>query len=420
MAQLIINGGRKLKGIWRPSGNKNEALPLIAASLLFRKGLTLTNVPDIEDTRVMLDIARSLGVRVRRNNGSIRFSSPKKPMRELSLELSSRVRGSVLFIAPLLINGTVNIPATGGDRIGIRPIDTHLEMFKAFGAKVSGSSITLKKKELYRRSPVLIWLSEPSVTATENALMLASARPFKTIIKNAACEPHIIGLGRALEQAGVTVTGLGTNLIEMTGTRIFKRVSHRVSEDFMEAGSALVMSAVSGGAVKVAIEDPAEYQLIFNTFRKFGKKVVRSGELYSVVDGPKTKDGIRTLNDDPWPNFPSDLMSVMIVLASQCSGQFLFHEKMFESRLYFTDQLNMLGAQVVLCDPHRVLVTGPSRLHGTTLVSPDIRAGMALVIAALIARGQSVINNSQQLDRGYEGIMKKLKAVRARAVLQVQ
>lgn len=414
MAQLIINGGQKLKGVWRSSGNKNEALPLIAASLLFKKGLTLKNIPDIEDTRVMLDIARALGMVVRQDKVGLFFLPTPTLGRMLPQDLASKVRGSLLFVAPLLvIHGEVKIPMTGGDQIGLRPIDTHLEMLKKFGAKISASKIKLNKKDFYQTKPILIWLAEPSVTATENAMMLAAARPFKTIIKNAACEPHVVGLGLAFEKAGVNIKGLGTNLIEITGVRVFKKVVHRISEDFMEIGSALVISAVSKGAVKVAIEDPDSHQLIFTTFEKFGKKVTRSGKYFRVVNAPRHDKGVQVINDNPWPNFPSDLMSVMIVLASQCLGQFLFHEKMFESRLYFTDQLKALGVQLVPCDPHRVLVIGPCPLRGTTLVSPDIRAGIALVIASLIARGKSVINNSQQLDRGYENIEMKLKAIGA-------
>jgi len=417
MAQLIINGGQKLKGVWRSSGNKNEALPLIAASLLFKKGLTLKNIPDIEDTRVMLDIARVLGMAVRRDKAGLFFLPTPTLGRMLPQELASKVRGSLLFVAPLLaIHGEVKIPMTGGDQIGLRPIDTHLEMLKKFGAKVSANKIKLNKKDFHQAKPILIWLSEPSVTATENAIMLAAARPFKTIIKNAACEPHVVGLGLAFEKAGVNIKGLGTNLVEITGVRVFKKVVHRISEDFMEIGSALVVSAVSKGAVKVVIEDPDAHQLIFSTFEKFGKKIMRSGKYFKVVGIPWHNRGVQVINDNPWPNFPSDLMSVMIVLASQCSGQFLFHEKMFESRLYFTDQLKALGVQLVPCDPHRVLVIGPCNLRGTTLVSPDIRAGIALVIASLIARGKSVINNSQQLDRGYENIEAKLKAIGADVV----
>jgi UDP-N-acetylglucosamine 1-carboxyvinyltransferase len=413
MSQLIINGGKKLKGIWRPSGNKNEALPLIAASLLFRQGLFLKNVPDLEDVRVMMDIAKALGVKIINKKEGLQFVPSEIITHEIPANLSSKVRGSLLFIAPLLASGYTNIPAIGGDRIGARTIETHLEVFKSFGSKISGSKIILNKKEFFRKRPIYMWLSEPSVTATENAMILAAARPGKTIIKNCACEPHIVGLGSALIKAGAKIKGLGVNILEINGVAKFRKVSHVVGEDFMEAGSALVLSAVCGGRIKVKIADEGMYNLIFDAFKKFGKKVVKVGGYFSVVDGPEPNNGISILSDNPWPSFPSDLMSVMIVLATQCRGQFLFHEKMFESRLYFVDQLKALGAKLVVCDPHRVLVVGPSRLRGANLLSPDIRAGMALLIATLVSRGQSVINNSQQLDRGYENIVSKLKAIGA-------
>lgn len=415
MSRLIINGGKKLKGLWRPSGNKNEALPLLAASLLFKKGLTLVNVPEIEDVKVMLAITRSLGVKIKGGKNIFSFAQSKKLGSALPSELSSRIRTSLLFLAPLLaLQGKVAIPRSGGDKIGARKIDAHLEAFLAFGAKISANEIVLPAEIYHKQSPILVWLPEPSVTATENALILATARSAKTIIKNAACEPHVVGLGQALQKAGAQITGLGTNLIGVIGTKNFKPTRHKISEDYMEAGSALVISAISDGKVKVRLVNGDDYKIIFDAFRKFGRKIIKDGRDYrAVADKNNHLNSIKTLSDDPWPGFPSDLMSVLVVLATQSPGQFLFHEKMFESRLYFTDQLKALGAELVLCDPHRVLTAGPSQLYGTRLVTPDIRAGMALVVAALAAKGRSVIDNIEQLDRGYENLAEKLKNIGA-------
>ena len=413
MAKLIIRGGKKLRGVWPLSGNKNEALPLIAASLLFRRGLTLTNFPEIDDTKVMLAIAATLGVRVKKGKGSYQLLPGGKAVKDIPGELAGRVRSSLLFLAPLLaLHGRARIPTTGGDKIGARKIDTHLEVFRAFGAKLRAGELVLPKKPSNR--PVRLWLSEPSVTATENALVFAATRPHLTTIKNAASEPHVVGLGNALLAAGARIKGLGTNYLEITGTPEFRAVRHTIGEDYMEAGSVLVLSAIFGGNIAVRLQATDDYEKILAAFGKFGKKVRVKNGLTSIVTGGRVGDGsIQELSDDPWPSFPSDLMSVFVVLATQSRGQFLFHEKMFESRFYFTDQLRMLGAKLVLCDPHRVLVAGPTGLHGAQLVSPDIRAGMALIIAALAAQGTSVIQNIEQLDRGYENLMTKLETIGA-------
>jgi UDP-N-acetylglucosamine 1-carboxyvinyltransferase len=402
MARLIIKGGKKLSGEWRLSGNKNEALALIAASLLFKNGLILKNVPKIKDVEVMNGIAERL---------------KKSKSFELPPDLSSKIRGSVLFMGPLLtIHGKAAIPQTGGDKIGLRKIDAHLEVFKAFGARISNGKIILPKNTYQNGKTVEIWLSEPSVTATENALMLAAARPGKTTIKNAASEPHVIGLGQALQKGGTKLKGLGTNLIEVNGVKNLKKTEHKIGEDFMELGSVLVLSAIFDGKVKVKTENGKEYEKIFEAFEKFDKKINRENDYLKAVNTKKNSDlnkHIREISDGPWPNFPSDLISPMIILATQCKGDYLFHEKMFESRLYFTDQLKTLGGKMVLCDPHRVLVSGPSQLYGAHLTSPDIRAGMALVIAALVAKGTSMIDNAEQIDRGYENLIEKLQNIGA-------
>ena len=399
MSRLIIKGGKKLKGEWPLSGNKNEALALIAASLLFKNGLILKNIPKIKDVEVMSEIAEYL-------------KKSKKSV--LPPELSSRIRGSLLFMGPLLaLTGKAVIPRSGGDKIGLRKIDSHLEVFKAFGAKVSSNEILLPKGKRQNSSGVKIWLSEPSVTATENAFMLAALTPAKTTIKNAAGEPHIVGLGRALEKGGVEIKGLGTNFVEIQGVKNLKKTIHEIREDYMELGSVLVLSAIFGGKIKIKSKETEEYEKILEGFEKFGKKVVQENNYLKILNNPKKNSSleknIHEISDGPWPNFPSDLISPMIVLATQSKGDYLFHEKMFESRLYFIDQLKTMGAKVILCDPHRVLVSGSSKLQGTHMASPDIRAGMAMVIAALAARGTSIIDNAEQIDRGYENLVEKLK-----------
>ncbi|MEK7203844.1 MAG: UDP-N-acetylglucosamine 1-carboxyvinyltransferase [Patescibacteria group bacterium] len=403
MSRLIIKGGKNLKGEWPLSGNKNEALALIAASLLFKDGLNLKNVPQIKDVKIMTEIADFL---------------KKHRKSALPAELSSKIRGSLLFMGPLLaLTGKAIIPRSGGDKIGLRKIDTHLEVFKAFGATFSRNEVLLPSKKLNGGNEVKIWLSEPSVTATENALMLAAARPAKTTIKNAASEPHVVGLGLALQKAGAKIRGLGTNFLEIRGTKNLKKIDHELKEDFMELGSVLVLSAIFGGKIKMKAKENEEYKKIFEGFEKFGKKIVNDKGRLQVTNNSNWASGlekhVQEISDGPWPNFPSDLMSPMIVLATQCHGQYLFHEKMFESRLYFIDQLKTLGAKVILCDPHRVLVSGPSQLHGTHLVGPDIRAGMAMVIAALCAKGTSIIDNAEQIDRGHENLVEKLKKLGA-------
>ncbi len=398
MARIIINGGKKLSGIWRPSGNKNEALPLIAASLLFKGGLKLKDPPDISDVGVMFEIVKTL-----------------EKGEELPSDLCSKVRGSLLFLGPLLATrGKTKIPRTGGDKIGLRKIDTHLEVFRAFNCKINNNGITLDRNYYNDPRPITIWLSEPSVTATENALLLTALREGTTVIKNAASEPHVANLGKALIGGGVKISGLDTNLLTVRGIKRLRPITHTIGEDFMELGSILVLSAIFGGKIKIKSNSVDDYPKIFEIFEKFGKKIVyENGYLRTVDIKTSQRPIIHEISNGPWPSFPSDLISPMIILATQSRGQFLFHEKMFESRLYFTDQLKNLGAQLVLCDPHRVLVTGPTKLHGAHLVSPDIRAGMALVIAALAAKGKSIIDNAEQLDRGYEKLVEKLRGIGA-------
>ncbi len=398
MARIIINGGKKLSGIWCPSGNKNEALPLIAASLLFRGGLKLKDPPDISDVRIMFEIVKTL------EKGG-----------ELPSDLCSKVRGSLLFLGPLLATrGKTKIPRTGGDKIGLRKIDAHLEVFRAFNCKINNNEVTLDRNYYNDPRPITIWLSEPSVTATENALLLTALREGTTIIKNAASEPHVANLGKALIGGGVKISGLDTNLLTIRGIKRLRPVTHTIGEDFMELGSILVLSAIFGGKIKIKSNSIDDYPKIFEIFEKFGKKIAyENGYLRTVDIKTSQRPIIHEISNGPWPSFPSDLISPMIILATQSRGQFLFHEKMFESRLYFTDQLKNLGAQLVLCDPHRVLVTGPTKLHGAHLVSPDIRAGMALVVAALAAKGKSIIDNAEQLDRGYEKLVEKLRGIGA-------
>lgn len=403
-----------MKGIWKLSGNKNEALPLIAASLLFDDKLILRNLPMIDDVRTMLAIAQSLGVNIKSSADEHILNMTVGASGQIPTDLGAKVRGSLLFLGPLLVlNGRVKIPSSGGDKIGLRKLDHHLEVFKSFGCRISNNNISANPRVLHGGKNVNIWLSEPSVTATETAMLMASSRKGATTIKNAACEPHIIGLGEVLTKAGARIEGLGTNLLIIHGVKSFKAVEHTIGDDFMEMGSVMVLSAISNNSIKIAVKDIHEYKKIYEVLEKFSKSIKYKGGQLSIVNAKHKEDSIEEISSQPWPSFPSDLMSVFVVLATQTRGYYLFHEKMFESRLYFTDQLRSLGAKLVLCDPHRVLVVGPTKLRGAKLVSPDIRAGMALVIAALVARGESIIDNAEQLDRGYEDIVQKLLNVGA-------
>lgn len=419
---LKIQGGKTISGVHAVPGNKNAVLPMIAASLLTAEPVTLTNVPAISDVSTMLDAARSFGTKVTRDvkAGTVTLVSPKLKTAKISAELASKIRTSFLFAGPLLARvGRASLPPPGGDAIGHRRLDTHFAGFKALGAKAVAGRKTLRfKGEL---KGVRILLDEASVMATENILMASVLAKGRTVIYNAACEPHIVDLANMLNLMGAKITGAGTNLISIEGVDTLTGCTARVGCDYIEAGSYVAAAAVTGGEILLTGIDPEPFAVMEGAFKRFGVTWTIDAKEKTLRYIPKKRlkmrydlgDVIPSVSDGPWPAFPSDMMSVLIVLATQTRGTCLFFEKMFESRLYFVDSLRQMGAKIVQCDPHRVVVTGPSQLYAGSFTSPDIRAGIALVIAALAAKGVSTINNAKVIDRGYVAVEENLKALGA-------
>jgi UDP-N-acetylglucosamine 1-carboxyvinyltransferase len=433
MGALIVEGGKKLKGSIAVTGNKNEALPVIAASLLCDGAVKLSNVPLIGDVQNMLGIARKLGVSVSEPaGGRVRIESRKIDTSVLPVGLSSRIRGSVLFASALLgRTGKAVIAQPGGDKIGRRRLDTHFHVFHSLGArlriegKVRGGEVSrgvtyiLEAPKGLRGAP--IHLDEASVTATENALIAAAGARGKTIIANAASEPHVQGLCRMLQGMGVRIEGAGSNVLTVHGTASFGPVDHCLGGDYIEAGSLVGLAAATRSEITVTNVNASDLRMILFQFERLGVHVEVDAEKGTLHVGanqrmrirPDMGGGIPKIDDGPWPAFPADLMSIVLVTATQCRGTCLVHEKMFEARLFFVDKLIGMGAQIVLCDPHRAVIAGPTPLVGEQIASPDIRAGMAMLIAALAAEGRSVIYNCEQIDRGYQRIDKRLNALGA-------
>jgi len=435
MSSFIVEGGRRLAGTIRISGNKNEALPLIAASLLLQKPVTLQNVPDIGDVRMMLAIAGELGAAVSPLcNGEVGINAAGEISTRLPPRLSSSIRGSILFASSLLVRtGKAELPQPGGDTIGRRRLDTHFLVFKALGAKLTtrretskseGDFITYILEAPRGLRGATIYLDETSVTATENALIAAAGARGQTVIANAASEPHVQGLCRFLQSAGTRIEGIGSNILTVIpgGCACTATVRHALGCDYIEAGSFIGLAAATGSDITLTHVDSEMLRMILFQFSRLGistitdskKRTVRIPSRQSLRIRKDIGNAIPRMEDSPWPGMPADLTSIMLVTASQAKGTCLIHEKLFESRLFFVDTLINMGAQIVLCDPHRAVVVGPSKLHGATITSPDIRAGMALLIAALAARGISTIYNVRQIDRGYEKIDERLNALGAR------
>ncbi|HUO52502.1 MAG TPA: UDP-N-acetylglucosamine 1-carboxyvinyltransferase [Gemmatimonadaceae bacterium] len=418
--QFIVEGSHRLAGTIRPSGNKNAALPIIAAALLTDRPVTLENVPRIRDVETLVELVRSLGAKAdwtARNTLAIHAQEVRASA--LDPGLCARIRASILLAGPLLARcGAVTLPPPGGDIIGRRRVDTHFLALEQLGATCTvGDDYRLSARKLVGAD---VFLDEPSVTATENALMAAVAAEGRTILRNAASEPHVQDLAHFLVALGARVDGIGTNTMTVEGTKTLRGATHRIGPDHIEVGSFIGLAAVTDSEIRIedaGIEHLRSIRFGFDrlgiTCREEGAALVvpagQSREIRSDLGGHVPK-----LEDQPWPAFPADVMSIAVVTATQCQGLILMHEKMFESRLFFVDKLIMMGARIVLCDPHRALVAGPSPLHGATLESPDIRAGMAMVLAALCAEGSSTINNIGQIERGYERIDERLRALGAR------
>jgi len=419
--QYVVEGSFPVKGEITASGNKNAALPCIAATLLTSDAVTLTNVPEIEDVQVMLSVLQDLGSRVEAGpeRGTYRITTTDIRTGEIPMQSAKRIRASILFAGPLLgMVGRVVLPPPGGDVIGRRRLDTHFLAFTALGAHVEADGLfTMTANKLKGAS---IFLDEASVTATENAVMAAVMAEGKTQIENAASEPHIQDLCRMLVSMGARIEGIGSNILTIYGVASLSGTEFRIGPDFMEVGSLIGLAAVTRGELTIHDAGPENLKMARIAFNKLGIHWEREGETVFVPPRqmlkvvPDLGGMIPKIDDAPWPGFPPDLISIMLVVATQVEGTILIHEKLFESRMFFVDKLIGMGARIVLCDPHRAVVSGPARLSGSDLVSPDVRAGMAMVIAAMCAEGESTIQNVYQIERGYEDLTERLQKLGAR------
>lgn len=420
MAKLVIEGGSPISGTILPSGNKNAAFPLMAACLLTDEPVILRNLPCIGDVETMGSLLSAVGVYVEQIGvHDWRLHAHDVSTSQLPRHSFSRIRGSVTLAGPMLSRmGAVQLPKPGGDMIGRRRMDTHFLALSALGADVDiDGKFSLHGSRL-RGADIL--LDQASVTATENTIMAAVLAKGTTVIRNAACEPHVQDLCGMLCRFGAQIEGIGSNTLTIHGVERLSGGEYAIGPDYMEVGSYIALAAATGGELLIKNAAPEHLRMVALVFERLGVRFeARGSDVLVPADQsleivPDADGAVPEISDAPWPAFPADLMSISVTLASQCRGTVLVHEKMFESRLFWVDKLIWMGARIILCDPHRCVVQGPSRLHGDEVESPDIRAGMALLIAALCAEGQSVIRNVRQIDRGYERVDEKLCALGAR------
>ncbi len=412
--QFIVQGGQRLSGTIRPSGNKNAALPIICAALLTEHPVVLENVPRIKDVETLVDLIATLGVDVRwaeRNTLHIHAKTVKSA--SLDPKLCRKIRASILLAAPLLARcGAIELPPPGGDVIGRRRVDTHFLALERLGAEFELSDSFHLTTTGLRGADV--FLDEPSVTATENAITAAVAAAGTTVLRNAACEPHVQDLCHFLVALGANIDGIGTNKLTIDGGRTLGAATHRIGPDHIEVGSFIGLAAATNSEITIADAGVEHLRSTLMGFQRLGVTCrIEGANLVVPADQERVIQSdlgghVPKLEDQPWPAFPADTMSIALVTATQCTGLILIHEKMFESRLFFVDKLVGMGAKIVLCDPHRAIVSGPSMLRGSTVDSPDIRAGMAMLVAAMCAEGTSIINNVGQIERGYERIDERL------------
>jgi UDP-N-acetylglucosamine 1-carboxyvinyltransferase len=421
MEKFVIQGGVPLSGTIRPAGNKNGALPILASALLTDDEVVVRNVPRIADVQAMLALLAQLGARadwIGENEVAIRADGMTST--DVDRDLSERIRASFLLAGPLLArHGRALMPPPGGDVIGRRRLDPHLDAFKALGAAVEhGRDILLTAPR--GLVPCDFLMDEPSVMATENALMAAALTPGDSVIRNAASEPHVQDLARMLVKMGAAIDGIGSNVMTVHGVDRLHGCDHTIAPDHIEIGSFMALAGVTGGELTIKDVNAQDLRMIRMVFARIGLQTELRGEDLFVPGGQKLvihndAGGYQPkVEDGPWPAFPADLTSIALALATQSEGSVIIHEKMFENRLFFTDKLQLMGATITICDPHRALVVGPRRLRGERLESPDIRAGMAMLIAALCADGTTEIGNVRQIDRGYERIDERLRALGAR------
>ena len=417
MYEYEIEGGFPIKGTIRASGNKNAALPCIAAALLTDKSVVLRNVPEIEDTGVMLNILQSFGAKVKKlDTNTWQIDAVDITRSDIPAELSKKIRASILFAGPLVARiGKAIMPPPGGDVIGRRRLDTHFLALEELGARVSAD----RKFEFTanKLKGAEIFLDETSVTATENAVMAAVLAEGRAEITNAASEPHVQDLCNMLNMMGAKISGVGSNILQIDGVEKLGGCDFTIGPDFMEIGSYIGLAAATHGSITITGIREKDMRPLRIAYSKLGIKWDIEGETLTVSENQDLKVNtdlggmIPKIDDSPWPGFPPDLTSIMTVIATQVEGTVLIFEKMFESRMFFVDKLISMGARITLCDPHRAVVTGPSSLHGDHLVSPDVRAGMAMVIAAMAARGTSRISNVYQIERGYEHLVERLQSL---------
>ena len=419
MEKFIIEGGIPLRGEVTPSGNKNAALPILAACLLTDEPVVLHNIPQIKDVINMRLLLENLGVSVETlDRNSWQLTAKSLRTADLDPELCRRIRASILLAGPMLARmGELQLPPPGGDGIGRRRLDTHILAFQALGAQVDYERILeFKAKKLIGAD---ILMDEASVTATENAVMAAVTASGKTIIRNAASEPHVQELCNVLNSMGAKISDIGSNTIRIEGVSQLHGTEYTIGSDLLEVISFVGAAVVTGGQVRIRNAGLQHLEMISHVFRRMGVIWDADGnDIFVPEDQPKIivpdMDGaIPEVKTNVWPAFPTDLISIAITVATQMSGSILFHDWMFSGRMYFTDKLVGMGARIILCDPYRCLVQGPNSFYGEKLESPDIRAGMALLLATLTAKGQSVIRNVRQIDRGYERVDEKLRQLGA-------
>jgi UDP-N-acetylglucosamine 1-carboxyvinyltransferase len=422
MEKFIIEGGTPLAGTVVPAGNKNAALPALAASLLTRDEVVLRNIPHIRDVEAMLELLRRLDVKVEwRDENVVALKADELSHSDVDRDWAERIRASFLLAGPLLARrGRAEMPPPGGDVIGRRRLDPHLDAFRALGADVHVDRAYYRLSAPDGLHACDFFMDEPSVMATENALMTAALTPGSTVIHNAASEPHVQDLARLLMAMGARIEGIGSNLMIVHGQEELGGADYAIGPDYIEIGSFIALAACTGGELRIKDTVPDDLRMTRLAFERLGCRIEFEGNDVIVPPGQRLRvksdegDAISKIEDGPWPAFPADLTSIGVAMATQAEGLILVHEKMFENRLYFVDKLVTMGARVIVCDPHRAVVSGPSRLHGERMESPDIRAGMAILIAALCADGTSEIGNIRQIDRGYERIDERLRSLGAR------
>ncbi|SMC68149.1 UDP-N-acetylglucosamine 1-carboxyvinyltransferase [Rhizobium sp. RU36D] len=418
--QYVVEGGFRLQGRIEPSGNKNAALPIVAAALLTSEKVVLSNVPRIRDVEALVELIQSVGAQARwLDRNTLEIEARELRPADLDPELCSRIRASILLAGPMLARcGEVTLPPPGGDVIGRRRVDTHFLVLRQLGADIEvDGSYRFRADKLTGAD---VFFDEPSVTATENALCAAVAAQGVTILRNCASEPHVQDLARFLIAMGAEIEGIGTNTMTVRGGRPLRGAHHRIGPDHIEVGSLIGLAAVTRSEIIIANAGVEHLRSTLMNFERLGISCRIEGDDLIVPSEQSLKiqadfgGHVPKIEDQPWPAFPADTMSIAIVTATQCDGMVLMFEKMFESRMFFVDKLIAMGARIVLCDPHRAVVSGPAKLTGARVESPDIRAGMAMLIAAMCADGRSVIENAQQIERGYERIDERLNALGAR------